>query len=84
MTSVQTWIEVTGEEMFSFNMLHTCVLFLFQARHYYQIIKRPMDLSIIRKKLQKKEKSHYSAPEELVTDVRLMFWNCAKFNYVGF
>ncbi|NXW60761.1 TRI66 protein, partial [Eurystomus gularis] len=52
------------------------------ARHYYQIIKRPMDLSIIRKKLQKKDKSHYSAPEELVTDVRLMFWNCAKFNYV--
>ncbi|KAM6255560.1 tripartite motif-containing protein 66 isoform 3-T3 [Spheniscus humboldti] len=52
-----------------------------KARHYYQIIKRPMDLSIIRKKLQKKDKSHYSAPEELVTDVRLMFWNCAKFNY---
>lgn len=51
------------------------------ARHYYQIIKRPMDLSIIRNKLQKKDKSHYSAPEELVTDVRLMFWNCAKFNY---
>uniref|UniRef100_A0A8C5TTD6 RING-type E3 ubiquitin transferase n=1 Tax=Malurus cyaneus samueli TaxID=2593467 RepID=A0A8C5TTD6_9PASS len=51
------------------------------ARHYYQIIKKPMDLSTIRKKLQKKDKSHYSAPEELVTDVRLMFWNCAKFNY---
>ncbi|XP_051476865.1 tripartite motif-containing protein 66 [Apus apus] len=51
------------------------------ARHYYQIIKRPMDLSTIRKKLQKKDKSHYSAPEDLVTDVRLMFWNCAKFNY---
>ncbi|XP_039924530.1 tripartite motif-containing protein 66 isoform X2 [Hirundo rustica] len=51
------------------------------AQHYYQIIKRPMDLSTIRKKLQKKDKSHYSAPEELVTDVRLMFWNCAKFNY---
>lgn len=43
-----------------------------------------MDLSTIRKKLQKKDKSHYSAPEELVTDVRLMFWNCAKFNYVCF
>ncbi|KFO96784.1 Tripartite motif-containing protein 66, partial [Calypte anna] len=52
------------------------------ARHYYQIIKRPMDLSIIRKKLEKKDEFHYSAPEELVTDVRLMFWNCAKFNYV--
>ncbi|NXX77878.1 TRI66 protein, partial [Urocolius indicus] len=51
------------------------------ARHYYQIIKRPMDLSIIRSKLQKNHKCHYSAPEELVTDVRLMFWNCAKFNY---
>ncbi|XP_010183074.1 PREDICTED: tripartite motif-containing protein 66-like [Mesitornis unicolor] len=51
------------------------------AQHYYQIIKRPMDLSIIRKKLQKQEKCHYSAPEELVSDVRLMFWNCAKFNY---
>ncbi|NXR20202.1 TRI66 protein, partial [Cinclus mexicanus] len=43
-----------------------------------------MDLSTIRRKLQKKDKSHYSAPEELVTDVRLMFWNCAKFNYMIF
>ncbi|XP_056410345.1 tripartite motif-containing protein 66 isoform X2 [Hyla sarda] len=45
------------------------------------IIKRPMDLSIIRKKLQKRHIPHYSAPEELVSDIRLMFWNCAKFNY---
>ncbi|XP_053418334.1 tripartite motif-containing protein 66 isoform X2 [Nycticebus coucang] len=51
------------------------------ARHYYQIIKRPMDLSIIRRKLQKKDPAHYTTPEELVSDVRLMFWNCAKFNY---
>lgn len=51
------------------------------ARHYYQIIKRPMDLSIIRKKLQKRHIPHYSTPEELVSDIRLMFWNCAKFNY---
>ncbi|XP_041416970.1 tripartite motif-containing protein 66 isoform X3 [Xenopus laevis] len=51
------------------------------ARHYYQIIKRPMDLSIIRKKLQRRNIPHYSAPEELVYDIRLMFWNCAKFNY---
>ncbi|XP_073401291.1 tripartite motif-containing protein 66 isoform X1 [Dendrobates tinctorius] len=51
------------------------------ARHYYQIIKRPMDLSIILKKLQKRHIPHYSAPEELVSDIRLMFWNCAKFNY---
>uniref|UniRef100_A0A670I6K7 RING-type E3 ubiquitin transferase n=1 Tax=Podarcis muralis TaxID=64176 RepID=A0A670I6K7_PODMU len=51
------------------------------ARHYYQIIKRPMDLSTIRKKLQKKNKLHYSTADELVADVRLMFWNCATFNY---
>ncbi|XP_060118455.1 tripartite motif-containing protein 66 [Heteronotia binoei] len=51
------------------------------ARHYYQIIKRPMDLSTIQKKLQKKNKFHYSTSEELVADVRLMFWNCATFNY---
>ncbi|KAL8169879.1 UNVERIFIED_CONTAM: hypothetical protein K2H54_059121 [Gekko kuhli] len=52
-----------------------------KARHYYQIIKRPMDLSTIREKLQKKSKFHYSTSEELVADVRLMFWNCATFNY---
>ncbi|XP_053545317.1 tripartite motif-containing protein 66 [Bombina bombina] len=52
------------------------------ARHYYQIIKRPMDLSIIQRKLQKRNVPHYSSPEELVFDVRLMFWNCAKFNYL--
>ncbi|XP_077177849.1 tripartite motif-containing protein 66 [Paroedura picta] len=51
------------------------------ARHYYQIIKRPMDLSTIRKKLQKNNKFHYSTSEELVADVHLMFWNCATFNY---
>lgn len=41
-----------------------------------------MDLSIIRRKLQKKDPAHYTTPEEVVSDVRLMFWNCAKFNYV--
>nr|KAF6343822.1 tripartite motif containing 66 [Pipistrellus kuhlii] len=51
------------------------------ARHYYQIIKKPMDLSIIRRRLQKKDPAHYTTPEEVVSDVRLMFWNCAKFNY---
>lgn len=41
-----------------------------------------MDLSIIRRRLQKKDPAHYTTPEEVVSDVRLMFWNCAKFNYV--
>uniref|UniRef100_A0A668AEP7 Tripartite motif containing 66 n=2 Tax=Myripristis murdjan TaxID=586833 RepID=A0A668AEP7_9TELE len=51
------------------------------ARHYYQIIKRPMDLSVIRVKLNKRNANHYSSPDEFVADVYLMFRNCAKFNY---
>ncbi|XP_048119665.1 tripartite motif-containing protein 66 [Alosa alosa] len=51
------------------------------ARHYYQIIKRPMDLSVIRGKLNKSSHMHYFSPEEFVADVFLMFRNCAKFNY---
>lgn len=65
-----------------FTSLFLLWLLLRQARHYYQIIKRPMDLSIIRRRLQKKDPAHYTTPEEVVSDVRLMFWNCAKFNYV--
>ncbi|GAA6233659.1 tripartite motif-containing protein 66-like isoform X1 [Lates japonicus] len=51
------------------------------ARHYYQIIKRPMDLSVIRARLNKKNTRHYSCPDQFVADVFLMFRNCAKFNY---
>ncbi|KAM9409414.1 tripartite motif-containing protein 66 isoform 2-T4 [Pholidichthys leucotaenia] len=51
------------------------------ARHYYQIIKRPMDLSVIRAKLNKGNTQHYNSPDHFVTDVYLMFRNCAKFNY---
>lgn len=51
------------------------------ARHYYQIIKRPMDLSVVRAKLNKKNTRHYNSPDQFVADVCLMFHNCAKFNY---
>lgn len=54
-----------------------------QARHYYQIIKRPMDLSVIRAKLSKRNTQSYNSPHEFVADVYLMFRNCAKFNYVS-
>lgn len=55
-----------------------------QARHYYQIIKRPMDLSVIRAKLNKRNTRHYNSPDQFVADVCLMFHNCAKFNYVSY
>ncbi|XP_061819946.1 tripartite motif-containing protein 66 isoform X1 [Nerophis lumbriciformis] len=51
------------------------------ARHYYQIIKRPIDLSVIRAKLSKRSTQHYKSPDQFVADVYLMFHNCAKFNY---
>uniref|UniRef100_A0A8C2IBF7 Tripartite motif containing 66 n=1 Tax=Cyprinus carpio TaxID=7962 RepID=A0A8C2IBF7_CYPCA len=51
------------------------------ARHYYQIIKKPMDLSVIRNRLSRTGNTHYCSPQEFVADVLLMFKNCAKFNY---
>lgn len=66
------------------NRVLECVtVFFVQARHYYQIIKRPMDLSVIRAKLNKRNSQHYHSPDQFIADVFLMFRNCAKFNYVG-
>ncbi|XP_073523246.1 E3 ubiquitin-protein ligase TRIM33 isoform X5 [Phyllobates terribilis] len=48
--------------------------------NYYKIIKKPMDLSTVKKKLQKKHSQHYQTPEVFVSDVRLIFKNCERFN----
>ncbi|XP_044144443.1 E3 ubiquitin-protein ligase TRIM33 isoform X1 [Bufo gargarizans] len=48
--------------------------------NYYKIIKKPMDLSTVKKKLQKKHSQHYQTPENFVSDVRLIFKNCERFN----
>jgi bromodomain-containing factor 1 len=47
---------------------------------YFDIIKEPMDLSTIRKKLDLQE---YNTPEEFEFDVRLMIQNCFSFNAPG-
>ncbi|XP_075711775.1 transcription intermediary factor 1-alpha isoform X3 [Rhinoderma darwinii] len=47
---------------------------------YYRIIKKPMDLSHIKRKLQLNGSPHYSRSEEFVSDIRLIFKNCAEFN----
>ncbi|CAM4812301.1 unnamed protein product [Rotaria magnacalcarata] len=44
---------------------------------YYQIIKKPMDLGTVRRKLDNRE---YATPEEFATDVRLIFSNCYLYN----
>ncbi|EEP80293.1 predicted protein [Uncinocarpus reesii 1704] len=47
---------------------------------YHNIIKKPMDLSTIRTKLQT---GQYENSKEMENDVRLMFRNCYKFNIPG-
>uniref|UniRef100_A0A8D2NKZ1 RING-type E3 ubiquitin transferase n=1 Tax=Zosterops lateralis melanops TaxID=1220523 RepID=A0A8D2NKZ1_ZOSLA len=46
---------------------------------YYKIIKKPMDLSTIKKRLEVSN-SFYTKPEDFVADFRLIFQNCAEFN----
>ncbi|XP_077079736.1 E3 ubiquitin-protein ligase TRIM33 isoform X2 [Siphateles boraxobius] len=48
--------------------------------NYYKIIKHPMDLTLVKRKLQRKHPLHYKSTAEFVSDVRLVFSNCAKFN----
>ncbi|RVE56416.1 hypothetical protein OJAV_G00221030 [Oryzias javanicus] len=50
-----------------------------ETRRYKELVKTPMDLSIIKKKLESQNDGSYFNPEELVTDIRLIFFNCAKY-----
>lgn len=52
-----------------------------ETRKYKELIKTPMDLSIVKRKLGSKSKDGecYVRPEGFVDDVRLIFFNCAKY-----
>ncbi|XP_061770492.1 transcription intermediary factor 1-alpha isoform X1 [Nerophis ophidion] len=50
-----------------------------ESKKYKELIKTPMDLSMIKKKLGTFEVDPYSAPEGFVADMRLIFRNCAKY-----
>lgn len=54
-----------------------------KAQNYYQIIRRPIDLSLIRRRLDETNTLHYFSVEQFIDDVLLMFKNCATFNYVS-
>uniref|UniRef100_A0A8D3DQ25 E3 ubiquitin-protein ligase TRIM33 n=1 Tax=Scophthalmus maximus TaxID=52904 RepID=A0A8D3DQ25_SCOMX len=51
--------------------------------NYYKIIKQPMDLKRVKKKLQLRSSQYYKSPQEFVSDMRLVFQNCAKYNEVS-
>ncbi|KAI1892668.1 hypothetical protein AGOR_G00135930 [Albula goreensis] len=48
--------------------------------NYYKIIKRPMDLNLVKRKLEPCHNQHYQTPQDFVADVCLVFTNCAKYN----
>ncbi|XP_067346530.1 transcription intermediary factor 1-alpha isoform X1 [Channa argus] len=52
-----------------------------ETRKYKELIKTPMDLSIVKRRLESKSADGecYVSPEGFVTDVRLIFFNCAKY-----
>ncbi|KAI8321285.1 Bromodomain-containing protein, partial [Martensiomyces pterosporus] len=50
------------------------------CRDYFDVIKEPMDLSTIKKQL---ERGAYPGPLEFESDIRLMFRNCYSYNPPG-
>lgn len=51
--------------------------------NYYKIIKQPMDLKKVKKKLQVRSSQFYQSLQEFVSDMRLIFKNCAQYNEAG-
>uniref|UniRef100_A0A8C6WLM7 E3 ubiquitin-protein ligase TRIM33 n=1 Tax=Neogobius melanostomus TaxID=47308 RepID=A0A8C6WLM7_9GOBI len=51
--------------------------------NYYKIIKQPMDLKKVKKKLQVRSSQFYQSTQEFVSDMRLVFKNCAQYNEAG-
>ncbi|NXM90723.1 BRDT protein, partial [Oenanthe oenanthe] len=47
---------------------------------YYTIIKKPMDLGTIKKRL---ENNYYTRAAECIEDFKTMFWNCYMYNKPG-
>lgn len=53
---------------------------LLPFQDYYKIIKHPMDLSTIRKRLDNK---YYQSAKDCIQDFNQMFTNCYTFNDPG-
>ena len=56
--------------------------FFIQMANYHKIIQKPMDFGTIKMKLRPGHFNHYNKIEDFLSDIRLVFRNCAKFNPV--
>nr|CAD7448186.1 unnamed protein product [Timema bartmani] len=51
-----------------------------QVKEYYSVIKKPMALDVVRRKLDPVDPEHYSTIREFIADIRLIFRNAYIFN----
>ncbi|KAK8746824.1 hypothetical protein OTU49_016838 [Cherax quadricarinatus] len=51
-----------------------------ELTEYYEVIKNPMALEIVKRKLVPDSPHHYEGLEDFVRDIRLIFRNCYEFN----
>lgn len=66
----------------SFVTFTPTIFFPWQLTEYYEVIKYPMALEIVKKKLANDSPNHYECLEDFVKDIRLIFKNCYEFNPV--
>jgi len=59
----------------SWHFIH--IIIMLSSQDYFTIIKKPMDMSTIKKKL---EQNAYYCSKECIDDFRLMFTNCYTYN----
>ena len=52
-------------------------MLLFQAPDYYDVIKKPIDFSKIKGKLNE---CKYTSDDEFLADIMLVFQNCQQYN----
>ncbi|XP_037781498.1 E3 ubiquitin-protein ligase TRIM33-like isoform X4 [Penaeus monodon] len=51
-----------------------------ELTEYYEVIKQPMALEIVKRRLAPDSQDHYEDLEDFVKDIRLIFKNCYEFN----
>ena len=50
------------------------------APDYREIVKNPIDLSMVKERLQRQQPRYYATPDQLFADLYVMFENCRLYN----